>query len=636
MARHRNVRGYNYDEDFEDDDLYGQSVEDDYCISPSTAAQFIYSRRDNPSVVEPVEEYDYEVLKESSNSFLNQQLSGVDQARLYSCLDHLREILGDAVPDEILIEAVLKNKFDVQKALAVVLEQDKIQNLKVKNELAVSAGKIAKGVLCSSEVSADNVQSYCPSSANHLDCSGTPFDISGPVAKYGLYHNCSVIPSHCLLHEKKKLDRPKSEKKQESCKLTQELSLADLINNMPRNSFYESCKSQPLVRLSPPHSLEGHISKSLGADLLKLRPSECVSKDNSEFKGIPDLKSLMKKNPPTNSLCIQNKALPEFQKIPVQNRSGSLNNPPHLTSSLENMTLDNLNAGKKTEFGNTSLVEQSTKNYIFKNDNLQLSQCERPSLAELFQEHKENNPSHCFTLSHPCNQPSASFADLSLGSFPLSQLVNRCQSSTGISELTGSLSSLAFCKASPTRDLENLSLSDLIAETIEVDKSQIKKDSFNPSLSGMSSPGIDSNIDLSVLIQNPEFVPKRVVDQSVAPIPGTKVLSSKLGKHSTSTKDNKKNNKVCLTRKPPVSFSWTKALAARPSAFASTLCLRYPPKSCKRRTFDLYKTFLYSRQVQDIKDKEISPLIAITPFDFKSASPDDIVKANQKKAFTRE
>uniref|UniRef100_A0A5F7ZE10 HBS1-like protein n=1 Tax=Macaca mulatta TaxID=9544 RepID=A0A5F7ZE10_MACMU len=96
--------------DFEDDDLYGQSVEDDYCISPSTA-------------------------------------------RLYSCLDHMREVLGDAVPDEILIEAVLKNKFDVQKALSGVLEQDRVQNLKDKNEGTVSTRKMAKGKPVDSQTS---------------------------------------------------------------------------------------------------------------------------------------------------------------------------------------------------------------------------------------------------------------------------------------------------------------------------------------------------------------------------------------------------------------------------------------------------------------------------------------------------
>ncbi|XP_036622210.1 HBS1-like protein isoform X3 [Trichosurus vulpecula] len=638
MARHRNVRGYNYDEDFEDDDLYGQSVEDDYCISPSTAAQFIYSRRDKPpSFVEPVEEYDYEDTKGPANSTSNHQLSGIDQARLYSCLDHMREVLGDDVPDQKMIEAVLQNKFDVEKALAMVLEQDKKQN---KSEEAISMGKATKGVLfCSSEVTTDNAQSFFPSSVNHSGCSSTPFEFYGSVPKDGLSCNSSTILSHRLLHKKKKLDRPHSDKKLESCKSTKELSLADLINDMPHDSFYESLNSQPTVKFSSRSDLES-LSGSVDDKLLGADSSESSSLDESKYKGGPDLKALVQTERSDSSLSIKSSLLPNVENIPVQSNLGRIGSSFYLTNKLENMTLDNSIShpqNKKADLSGSVLsAQQCSKKHSLEKDWVQFSKCESPSLTELFQEHKENNPSQYFSLSDLCNQSSASCTDISLGSTPLSQ-ITRYQSSTGIPELTGSLSSLAFSKASPTRDLENLSLSDLIAKSInEVDKSQIKKDPSVLDLPEIKSSAVDSNIDLSVLIKTPESFPKPIENPSNILISGAKVSSSKLVKNSSFSRENKKSKKGYITRKPAFSLSWTKALAARPSAFASTLCLRYPPKTCKRHTFELYKTFLYSRQVQEVKDKEIGPLKVITPFDFKSASPDDIVKANQKKAFTRE
>ncbi|XP_010572965.1 PREDICTED: HBS1-like protein isoform X6 [Haliaeetus leucocephalus] len=147
MSRHRNVRGYNYDEDFEDDDVYGQSVEDDYCISPSTAAQFIYSRRDKPATfAEPLEEeYGYEGADDTADYFAsNHQLTEVDRARLNSCLDQMREVLAESVPEQTMVQAVLDSKFDVQKALDLVLSQGSKKNVKTKNENAVIVGNTTK------------------------------------------------------------------------------------------------------------------------------------------------------------------------------------------------------------------------------------------------------------------------------------------------------------------------------------------------------------------------------------------------------------------------------------------------------------------------------------------------------------
>uniref|UniRef100_A0A4W4ERY8 HBS1-like protein n=1 Tax=Electrophorus electricus TaxID=8005 RepID=A0A4W4ERY8_ELEEL len=107
MSRHRNVRGYNYDEDFEDDDIYGHSVDDDYCISPATGW---YQGLFTWGLLLP--------------RFTCDQTHYNPARRLFSCLDQMRAVLGDSVPDTTLTQTALKYDCDPHRALDSILSAE--------------------------------------------------------------------------------------------------------------------------------------------------------------------------------------------------------------------------------------------------------------------------------------------------------------------------------------------------------------------------------------------------------------------------------------------------------------------------------------------------------------------------------
>lgn len=85
-----------------------------------------------------------------------------------------------------------------------------------------------------------------------------------------------------------------------------------------------------------------------------------------------------------------------------------------------------------------------------------------------------------------------------------------------------------------------------------------------------------------------------------------------------------------------VSATQKKRMFAKPSIFALALCVRVSSEK-SRRSRATHNAFLYSRQMEKVKERvQCLPLHHIAPFSFDTPSPDDIVKANQRKAFTRD
>nr|XP_033791774.1 HBS1-like protein isoform X3 [Geotrypetes seraphini] len=604
MARHRNVRGYNYDEDFDDDDLYGQSVEDDYCISPATAAQFIYSKREKPTTfAEPLEEEFGDEEEPGDCDTSDPSLSGPDQARLYSCLDHMREVLGDSVAEQEMIQAVLSSKFDVSQALDLVLTRNDKQNMKT-----ASSGKSAKGALSCSVEGVSNVCNWSNLPKNISHDTDTSLGLGDLIAKVETVSTVAAESRNKMHFGTTKINIPlETQTSLGFClKGTEVLPLSALMSNIPKQSFY--CPSN---------------KQKTGSHVNTTSPLGSFLNPDSDIHLVP---ALIEAKVPEN--------LPQQQHIckslGAQNGAGwsSFMNTRNtcLTSCLENMTFDNQAShspcGDTELFGSLHSVLQSSQGDMpSEKESFQVSKYGSPSLADLIQEHKWVNSQASSTLK--CDLQDQPLEEGLESVVPLSRLARKSQTSCEMPELTDSLSSPA------DRQTRHFLRSDLIAEGCgKMGDSRVSSAvEFQPAVE------VDSNIDLSVLIKNPE----PLLDLSSMLNPPSKSLSSKQKIHSRSSKESKLCNKMHTFRKQTPHVSWTRApLTAKPSAFALTLCFCYTPRYCSRNPFDIHETLMYSSQVQGAETTDKNSLISLIPFDFKTPSPDDIVKANQRKAFTRE
>lgn len=88
----------------------------------SSLNRFLSENEDIKEGNEDEEEMEFEGKeRRDSENFQMPSLSEIDKAKLMSCMEEIRNIIGDSYSDKRIMEAIMINDFDFSKALDMVL-----------------------------------------------------------------------------------------------------------------------------------------------------------------------------------------------------------------------------------------------------------------------------------------------------------------------------------------------------------------------------------------------------------------------------------------------------------------------------------------------------------------------------------